>query len=113
MYATDSIVGGSNGSPLQKFDDIMDGINAKHLSTSCRGSLDTFTLTLTSPKVPPKVITPTFALVDVDLFNDHDNIMTEIAVNLEHKEDENIELVQHFDDKENHPIEPSRLQTLV
>jgi hypothetical protein len=47
--------------------------------------LDIGTFTSTSPKVPPKVITPTFALVDVDLFNDDDNIMTKIAVNLEHK----------------------------
>jgi hypothetical protein len=39
--------------------------------------------------VSHKVITITFTLADVDLFNDHDNIMTDIAVNLEHKEDEN------------------------
>jgi hypothetical protein len=31
---------------------------------------------LTSPKVPPKITTPTSALVDVDVFDDHDNIMT-------------------------------------
>jgi hypothetical protein len=91
----------------------MDGINAKHLSTNSKSSPKTVTLTLTSPKVPPKITTPAFALVDVDLFNDHDNIMTEIVMNLEHKEDENIELAQHFDDKENHPGEPLGLQTLV
>jgi hypothetical protein len=39
--------------------------------------------------VPHKVITITFTLADADLFNDHDNIMTDIVVNLEHKEDEN------------------------
>jgi hypothetical protein len=60
----------------------MDGINAKHLSTSFGRSPNTITLTLTSPKVPPKVTTPTSALVDVDLFDDHDNIMIEITVNL-------------------------------
>jgi hypothetical protein len=50
--------------------------------------------TLTSPKVPPKVTTSTSALVDVDLFNDHNNIMTKIVMNLEHKEDENTKLAQ-------------------
>jgi hypothetical protein len=69
-------------------------------------------LTLTSPKVPPKITSSTSTLVDVDLFDDHNNIMTKIAMNLEHKEDENIELAQQFDDKENHPTELPRLQTL-
>jgi hypothetical protein len=63
--------------------------------------------------VPPKVTTSTSALVDVDLFDDHNNIMTKIAVNLEHKEDENTKLAEQFDDKENHPPEPLGLQTLV
>jgi hypothetical protein len=93
VYAIDSIARGSNGFSLLKSDDTMEGISAKHLSTSSGGSLDTVTLTLTSPKVPPKVTRPTFALVDVDLFNDHDNIIA----NLEHKEDENTELAQHFE----------------
>ncbi len=89
MHVIDSIARSLNGFPLLKFDDIMDGISAKHLSISFGGSPDIVTFTLISPKVPPKVTTPTFALVLVDLFNDHDNIMIEIAVNLEHKEDEN------------------------
>lgn len=91
----------------------MDGISAKDLSTSFESSPNTITLTLTSPKVPPKITTPTSALVDVDVFDDHDNIMTQIAMNLEHKEDENKELAWHFDDNENHPIKPPGLQTLV
>jgi len=76
VHATNSIVGGSNGSFLLKFNDIMDGISAKDLSTSFESSPNTITLTLTSPKVPPKITTPTSALVDVDVFDDHDNIMT-------------------------------------
>jgi hypothetical protein len=67
---------------LLKFDDTMDGINAKHLSTSSGSSPSTIALTLNSPKVPPKVTTLTSASVDVDLFDDLDNIITEIAVNL-------------------------------
>jgi hypothetical protein len=62
--------------------------------------------------VPPKVTTSTSALVDVDLFDDHNNIMTKIVVNLEHKEDENTKLAEQFDDKENHPTKLPRLQTL-
>jgi hypothetical protein len=63
--------------------------------------------------MPPKVTTSTSALADVDLFDDHNNIMTKIAVNLEHKEDENTKLAQQFDDKENHPTKTPGLQTLV
>lgn len=85
----------------------------EHLLINFGSSPNIVTLILTSPKVPPKDITPTSTLVDVDLFDDHDNIMTKIAVNLEHKEVENTKLAQQFDDKENHPTKPPRLQTLV